>query len=595
MTNRNLEAYTRAAIQSSWERCAHAYKLNPDAGNPILRLQQSEVTPRREALIEQVGGHQGIFRKLAEIAADTGQCLVMTDKDGILVRLEVKGAETEWNGIAVGSVWDERVAGTNGVSMALAEGQEVTVKGSDHFYTQLQRYSCSGAPLRDSSNEIVGVVSLSCLNRGDPADSNYARHLLDAAASRIQQTLFMRDFKDASIVSVAMPGRRELIKGAELVAVDEHGTILGATSAAHQLSGVSTHSDLTGRAFDQVFGTDVVSLDRVPGRVMSVRRDKGPLLDLWTRAPVAKTRAFPGLRDKQQGPKRRNLPTTLREFAAGSQVLAAICERAQGSVDHGVPLLVEGETGTGKSMLIKILLGNCHNNVTVDCAALSEAPEDRTYVQSLFEQGRIAGGLEKGTALVLDNVDELPSYAQIAFRRLLEEAEQGTDYPVKIVSTTRKPLLQSVQEGAFRDDLYYLLAGSNVVLPPVRLRERPSLLAQSLSDALANSRVNIRQDAQQIINAHNWPGNVRELRNVLRQALLQGDGAHISALDLAIAKPSATQPKPLAKLHVCDEEGVILDALKGAGWNVSKAARRLGIGRATINRKMKAFGISRPT
>ena len=595
MTAGNLETRTRAAIQSSWERCAHAHKLNPEAGNPILRLQKSEVTPRREALIEQVGGHQGIFRKLAEIAADMGQCLVITDKDGILVRLEVKGAEEEWNGIALGSVWDERVAGTNAVSMALAEGQEVTVKGSDHFYTRLQQYSCSGVPLRNASNEIVGVATLSCLNRGNPADSNFARHLLGAATSRVQQTLFMRDFRDASIVSVAMPGRRELIKGAELVAVDERGLILGATSAAHHLSGVSAHSDLTGRAFDQVFGTDIGSLDRVPGRVMSVRRDKGPLLDLWTRAPATKTRVLPGLRASQPNPQRRNLPTTLREIAAGSQVMAAICERAQSSVDHRVPLLIEGETGTGKSMLVGILLGHCQNRVTVDCAALSDTPEDRTYVKSLMEQGRIAGGLEQDTALVLDNVDELPDYAQIACRRLLEEVEQGTDIPVRIISTTRRSLLHSVQDGAFRDDLYYLLAGSNLTLPPVRLRERPSLLAQRLADTLANRSVHISREAQQAINAHNWPGNVRELRNVLRQSLFQGDGAHISALDLAMNRPGASRPKQLAKLHVCDEERLILDALKSAGWNVSKAARRLGIGRATINRKIKAFGISRPT
>ncbi|MEL7098753.1 MAG: hypothetical protein AAGM84_07990 [Pseudomonadota bacterium] len=122
MTNSNLETRTRAALQSSWERCAHAHKLNPEAETPILRLQKSEVAPRREALIEQVGGHQGIFRKLAEIAADIGQCLVITDKDGVFARHDVKGAEDEWNGITLGSVWDERVAGTNAVSMALAEG-----------------------------------------------------------------------------------------------------------------------------------------------------------------------------------------------------------------------------------------------------------------------------------------------------------------------------------------------------------------------------------------------------------------------------------------------------------------------------------------
>lgn len=595
MKGPNFEAPASQAIQSSWERCESAYKLNRDVSNRILRLQSSEVAPRLEALTEQIGGHHGIFRKLAVIASAVGHCLVVTDKDGILVRLEVEGAETEWNGIAVGSVWDERVAGTNGVSMALSEGRDITVRGKEHFYAGLQSYSCSGVPLRNSENEVFGVASLSSLDRGKPGDGLLAQQLLSAAASRVQQTLFLRDFKDSAIVSVAMPGRRELIKGAELVAVDERGVILGATSAAHSLSGVSSHFELTGRAFDQVFGTDLNSLDSVPGRVMSVRRDRGPLLDLWTRTPMETAKAFPRFRAKEKAPNRRNLPSSFRDLTAGSQVMAAFCERAQNSFDHGVPLLIEGETGTGKSTLIKVLLRTCQNTVTIDCAGLSDTAEDRNFVQSLIQQGRAAGGLDQGSALVLDNVNEMPSFAQNAFRRLLEEAEVGTDNPIKILSTSRNSLREAVSEGTFRDDLYYMLSGMNLILPPLRARERPESLAQAVADVLADQKVEISQVAQAAIKSYDWPGNVRELRNLLRQALLQGDGQRISNLDLAIAQPDANRKRKLAKLHMSDEEEVISDALRSANWNVSKAARALGMGRATINRKMKAFGISRPT
>ncbi|WP_168798021.1 sigma-54-dependent Fis family transcriptional regulator [Pacificoceanicola onchidii] len=520
---------------------------------------------------------------------------MVTDKDGVLVRLEGQGDDTEWNGIALGSIWDERVAGTNGVSMALSVGQEVTVRGKEHFYARLQRYSCSGVPLRNASNEVIGVASLSSLDRGLPGDGLFAQQLLSAAASRVQQTLFLRDFKDAAIVSVAMPGRRELIKGAELVAVDDQGVILGATSAAHLLSGVEAHSDLTGQSFAQVFGTDLGSLDRVPGRVVSVRRDKGPLLDLWTRTPMENAKSFPGFRPKSDPPKRRNLPSTYKDLAVGSQTMAALCERAQNSFDHGVPMLIEGETGTGKSMLVKLLLASCRNTVTVDCASLSDTYDDRGYIHSLIEQAHIAGGLDQATALVFDNVNEMPSYAQNAFRSLLEEAERGTDHPVRILSTSRKPLREAVLSGAFRDDVYYLLSGMSLVLPPVRAREKPDVLARAVAAVLAEQSVDFHADALQAIADYDWPGNVREMRNVLRQALLQGDGKHISALDLAIVHTESTGPRKLAKLHACDEEALILDALQSASWNVSRAARTLGMGRATIHRKMKAFGISRPT
>ena len=152
-----------------------------------------------------------------------------------------------------------------------------------------------------------------------------------------------------------------------------------------------------------------------------------------------------------------------------------------------------------------------------------------------------------------------------------------------------------MRQGAFREDLYFLLSGVKFVLPPVRDRERPAILARSVAAQLANRTVDISDEAQTAINTYDWPGNVREMRNALRQALLQGDGKRIAALDIALVEPRINRTRKVAKLHFSDEEEVLMDALRSANWNVSRAARSLGIGRATINRKIKAFGISRPT
>lgn len=310
---------------------------------------------------------------------------------------------------------------------------------------------------------------------------------------------------------------------------------------------------------------------------------------------MADTKVFPGFRPKPPPPTRRNLPPTFKRLAAGSQVMAAICERAKASFDQQIPLLVEGETGTGKSMLTQVLLQHCPDIAILDCAALSDTFDDRGYVHSLFEQARIAGGLEQGSAIVFDNVAEMPAFAQNMFRCLLEEAESSAETSVHVLSTSRTPLQQAVVDGTFRDDLYYLISAMHVALPPVRARDQPDVLAQSVADGIANQRVEITPEAHRVIRAYDWPGNVREMRNVMRQALLQGDGHRISPLDLAIAQTESNRPRKLARLHVGDEEAIIRDALKAAHWNVSKAARTLGMGRATIHRKMKAFGISRPT
>ncbi|MEM1361854.1 MAG: helix-turn-helix domain-containing protein [Pseudomonadota bacterium] len=603
MSGTNHQLPTARAINSSWHRCEHVYNLKRDAGHPILRLQSSEIAPRLEALVTEVGGRQGIFRKLARLAAAAGHCLVVTDKDGILVRLECDGDEVDWNGIALGSVWDERVAGTSGVSMALSEGREFTVRGKEHFYAKLRHFSCTGVPLRNASNEVIGAVGLTSIDQGNPGTGLFARQLLSAAASRVQQTLFERDFSDATIVSVAVPGQRELVKDAELVAVDDAGYILSATSSAHEVSGLHARENLVGLAFDTVFGTDLPSLDRVPGRVMSVRKDRGPLLDLWVRTPLQAPRAFPGFSDRTPTGIWRGLQTSMAELAVGSGTMAEICKQAKASFENGIPLVIEGETGTGKSALVSTLIRDAHHALTVDCAALSDTADDRDYIRSVVDQCRLPVVPESGPAqskvLVLDNADEMPAFAQAEIRKLVDDMEGNPSLecvPVKLIATGRSSLRQAVARGSFREDLYYMLAGLSVELPPLRNREALGLLAAVLARKLAGHDVDIAKPAIDAIHAHRWDGNVRELRHALQQVLLQGDGKRIDRIDVgAPMHADLARPRNLRKYGVFDEGAMILEALRATNWNVSKAARHLGMGRATIHRKMKAFQISRPT
>lgn len=603
MTDLHINSGPHDAISASWQRCERDYKLKRNAAQPILRLQSSEVAPRLEEMIERTGGRHGIFRKLAKLASDAGHCLVITDNDGILVRLESKGAGKTWNGIALGSVWDERIAGTNGVSMALKEGRAFTVRGKDHYYSELKPFACNAIPLRDASNAVIGIANISSIDRGNPSDSLFTGELLSAAAHRLQHKLFEQAFKDKAIVSVAVPGRRELLKGAELVAVDENGVILGATAAAHEVSAIGSHDELTGCRVDEVFGTDLESLDRVPGRVMSVRRDSGPSLDLWVRTPVERAAIIPGWRAKPRLPAQGARQPTLKDLGVGSLTMSAICDRLQTSIKYGLPLVIEGETGTGKSALITALIGDAPQTVTIDCGALEDTDDDRTYIRSLMQQTRIASDMDgiplQRSVLVFDNLDDLPDFAQTALRGVLNDMELAHNpsgcFP-QIIATARQPLRQKVQSGAFRDDLFYMLASASTVLPPLRTREKPVVLAKAILKVMAGKDIELTSEAEQAIRAHDWPGNVRELRNVLRQALVHGDGDRITNLDLALITQPAARLKSIDLRQMpLGEEQLIRDALQGSRWNVSKAARTLGLGRATIHRKMKALGITRPT
>lgn len=118
------------------------------------------------------------------------------------------------------------------------------------------------------------------------------------------------------------------------------------------------------------------------------------------------------------------------------------------------------------------------------------------------------------------------------FRCLLEDAESVIGNAVRILSTSRNPTQEAMTKGLFRDDLYGLLSGMRLVLPPVREGERPDILVGALTSELAYRPIDFNKEAQTAINNYDWPGNVRELCNVLRQALLLGDGKRTSKLDL---------------------------------------------------------------
>lgn len=625
MANTGLSTDLQSAIAASWERCERQHRLLRNAAQPIMRLRPSEIAPRLEQTVERSGGRQGIFRQLAGVAAKAGQCLVVTDAEGVLVRLETAdggGAAESWNGIALGSCWDERIAGTNGVSMAMSLGSAITVRGGDHFYSQLRAFACSGVPLLDAGNSVIGSVNLVAVDKGNPADYLFAQQLLGATANRVQRVLFQRRFHEAMLVSLADGGRDNLLRGDELVAVDGAGIVLGGTARAHRLAGLDDAAELVGRPFQALFGAEAQDVAEVPDRVLSLRSAQGAALSARAQPPGDhrkwhKSEAIP--RPAARPLVRRRLAPSLRELAVGSHTMAALCERAANCYRHDMPFLLEGETGTGKSALVAALrqteddgLGRV---VTVDCATLGEGPEDRNYINTVLSQTRVIGefaaqGGGRAT-LIFDNIDELPGFAQAALRRMLDAFETermpvaGADMlrPPRVVSISGKPLTEAVAQGRFRNDLYYLLAGTRLELPALRDRERPDALAETIATRLAGGRVEITPEAAAVMSNHGWPGNLREMRNVLEQALMAGDGCRISPVELRVTGimaapgPSERPAQPVVPVVTAmgyDERSLLLDALAGARWNVSRAARSLGMGRATIHRKMKKYDISRP-
>ena len=259
--------------------------------------------------------------------------------------------------------------------------------------------------------------------------------------------------------------------------------------------------------------------------------------------------------------------------------------------------------------------------MAVNCASLPETLLDSelfgyapgTFTGGLREgkQGKIAAS-HRGT-LFLDEIGDMPLGLQGRLLRVLAEGEvtrlgavEPEPVDVQVISATNHDLEALVADGRFRADLYFRLSGATFELPALRDRTDLDDIVRRLLDQEHGRRITIDAPALACLRAYRWPGNIRQLAQVLRFAAACAEGGRITLDDLperVRGVPSPARPHPAPAPHDATtldeamahtERATLLAALRQASWNVSQAAIRLGIGRTTIHRKMRALGIVRP-
>ena len=301
--------------------------------------------------------------------------------------------------------------------------------------------------------------------------------------------------------------------------------------------------------------------------------------------------------------------------------------QAAGSV---VPILLRGETGTGKEMMADFIHKASDRAagpfVVQNCAALPEAlleSELFGHVKGAFTG---AGANKPGLAheahdgtLFLDEIGDMPLSLQAKVLRLLQEGEvrrvgstKTETVDVRIVAATNVNLEEQIDKGAFRKDLYYRLNVFPIVVPP--LRERPSDIPKLIdhflagaADGLGRSVPEVSSDALDTLMCWSYPGNVRELKNILDRAILIADGGQPIArqhLPMELGGVDGRNgPPPVdgvpdgdLKTIVANYEALVLEAkLRESDWNKSRAARSLNVSRRTMVEKLNRYDIRRPS
>ena len=311
-----------------------------------------------------------------------------------------------------------------------------------------------------------------------------------------------------------------------------------------------------------------------------------------------------------------------------SDALKQVLTRVEQVASTSATVLLRGETGTGKEMVARAIHLNSERAdmpfVAVNCAALpTELLESELFGH---EKGSFTGAIAQrkgrfeladGGTLFLDEIGDLPMEVQVKLLRVLQEREfdrVGGTAPIKVdvrlISATNRDLEELVEEGGFRQDLYYRLNVFPILLPPLRDRgDDILLLAEHFLEKFTRLHgrppLPVAPDARAALAMYPWTGNVRELQNIIERCVIVASGDAIEAADLefgsqsrapspsiggASAGPATVQRDSASNLRVRleeEERESISRAIEGSGGNIAAAARALGINRSTLYFRIK--------
>ncbi len=571
-------------VKRSWLRCLDEYGLDPESNAQPPVLSRQELMVRKEQSLELVAFADAEMAHLYRQLAGSGHSIILTDRDGVLLSYygdpSFKGAASR-AGLVPGAVWSERYGGTNGMGTCLLERRPLIVHREQHFLARNTGLTCCAAPIFDHRSELVAVLDAS--GESDRAQQ-HTLVLVNMSAQMIENRLFLHRFRDAFVVR--FHSRPELVGtwSEGIIALDPAGAVVALDRNALFQLGCRQAGDLINAPLERVFN---ISLPALLGR--SRRKSFHPL-------PVYEARhggRFFAVAQEPESARRGSASlssasrSALDELDLGDASMARNIRAAKRVASRDVPILLIGETGTGKELFARALHASSERAersfVAVNCAAVPEA-----LLQSEIAQAH-------GGTLFLDEIGELPEALQARLLHVLEKRE------MRLIAASRSGLEEKTRRGEFREDLFYRLQGLVLALP--RLDERTDkralirhVFAQETADAPS---VSLGEDLIDALCAHQWPGNIRQLRNALRATIARRSGDKLDVADLpsecCTAEPGAA-PAETASLNSLGraEREALLRELDLEHGNISHLARKLGVGRNTLYRKMHRLHIKWP-
>ncbi|WP_428420411.1 sigma-54-dependent Fis family transcriptional regulator [Methylibium sp.] len=656
-------------IAQSHERCAslRLSPIRPPDHTPLMRSDLTVVRERNRCLSLHA---VPVMEMLLEQILATQSMVLLTDVQGtVLHSIGHDDFLTRASKVALapGVNWSESNKGTNAIGTALVTETPTLVHADEHFIHANQFLTCSSSPIFDPRGNLVGVLDVS----GDHHSFHvHTMGLVKMSARMIQNHWLIEDSHQT--LRLHFHVRRDylgtLMEG--IVSVGPDGKLLAANRAALdtlRLSGAALRMNTVTGLFGVSLGALVDHFGSALATPLELSLPDGRQVHAHARFngtgwhqlghfsgdeaaayEAGRESVRETARDAALEPARElahaNTPPpspSLRQLQTGDARMDDVVARVKRVLDRDIPVLIQGETGTGKEVLARAIHQASRRAsgpfVAVNCASIPETlieSELFGYEEGAFTGARRKGAIGKvlqahGGTLFLDEIGDMPLSLQARLLRVLQEREvtplggtRALPVDVSVISATHQPLRELIERKQFREDLYYRLNGLVVQLPALRERSDLLTLAEKLLKRECRGRL-LRLDAEvlRLMQGCRWPGNIRQLATVLRTAVamagddsvitiehlsedflqdarraLEEEAPEVAAVARPATAPQAVTPLPdssgggevpsgRSTLHQLEHD-TVRRALAEAGGNISVAARRLGISRNTIYRKL---------
>lgn len=622
----------REVILASWHRCL-AHDLDPLTPPDLTVLEKDQLALLRKANRDFLQIADPVIKMVEISVAGTEFLLTLAEKQGYV--LEVLGHK-DAIGMAHKTFYlpgcnrSTHEAGTNAIGLCLDVGESIQLTGAEHFSIHHHPWTCSSAPIRNGAGEIIGAITLSGRSVGK---HQHTLALVRAAANSIEGQLRERDLVDATkrLNSILTSIYDAISDG--FIALDGNHTVTHLNSAAGRMLGLDVAkvigkplrdiSQPTKRLVEALDAGDSMETTEINFRCF-----KG-LETFMCRVDPIHTQNYKILGHIITMAEQRQIINIAKKIGGNyakfefsdikgqnAEFMRQI-EMAQIAAKTNSRVLVLGESGTGKELFAQAIHNHSHRHngpfVAISCAAI---PRDLIESELFgYKGGAFTGARQKGMigkfelanggTLFLDETNGMPLELQGKLLRALQQNEimrlgdtRTIALDVRLIAASNTDLLEEVEQGNFREDLYYRLNVMEINIPPLRDRlDDIELLMQHIMDRHCQrmnlQRLAIAPQALQMLKAYNWPGNVRELENLVERALLlcTGDTILKEHLPLRRRKPALLRSAGTVSMQQGVRE-MIEAAVERCNGNFSKAAKELGIARSTLYRKMEQLEIS---